>query len=180
MKRVIIMRKEWQRRIEDFCAGISGLMIFLMMSLTSIDILLRYFFNSPIPSTYELMELCLPVAAYLPFAYVQRIKGHITIEFLTERLSPKTVSRLNILVYAGTLGICLIITWRTAVEAVISFRGGEFVFGLVQYPLFPSRAFVSFGLGLLCLRLIGDLYRQITGTPHREETSETKDLLHGT
>jgi len=173
------MRKERQRKIEDYCAGISGLMIFFMMSLTSIDILLRFFLNSPIPSAYELMELCLPVAAYLPFAYVQRIKGHITIEFITERLQPKTVTRLNIFVYAATLGICLLLTWRTAVEAWISFQGGEFVFGLIQYPLFPSRTFVSFGLALLCLRLMVDLYGQMTGTSYGEKTEEEKELTHG-
>jgi len=180
IKGVITMRGERQRRIEDYCAGLSGLMIFFMMSLTSIDILLRYLFNSPIPSAYELMELCLPIAAYLPFAYVQRVKGHITIEFLIERLSRKTVARLNIFVYAATLGICLIITWRTAVEAVLSFRGGEFVFGLIRYPLFPSRAFVSFGLGLMCLRLGADLYKQIKGSPSSEEMVEEKELMHGT
>ena len=172
--------RKGHRRVEDWCAGFSGFMIFFMMTLTSVDILLRYLFNSPIPSTYELMELSLPVAAYLPFAFVQRTKGHITIEFVTERLRPETIARLNVVVFAATLGICAIITWRTAIEAVASFRSGEYVFGLIQYPLFPSRAFVTFGIGLMCCRLIVDLYGQIKKSPPGAEIIEKdKDLIHG-
>lgn len=177
----MIKVREWHRRVEDWCAAVSGTIIFAMMILSSIDIFGRYVLNSPIPSTYELLELSLPVAAYLSFAYVQRSKGHITIEFLIERLRPGVAARLNAIVLALMLGISALITWRTALEAVASFHVGEYTFGLIKYPLGPSRAFVTFGVGLLCLRLIADFFGQIgKHPPKEEEEGERKEIIHGT
>jgi len=173
--------KEWHGRIEDWCAAVSGTIIFGMMILSSIDIFGRYLLGSPIPSTYELLELSLPVAAYLSFAYVQRNKGHITIEFLIERLRPGVAAHLNLVALALMIGISALITWRTAIEAVTSFHEGEYTFGLIMYPVSPSRAFVTFGVGLLCLRLIAELIGQIRKYPLKAEAQEESEAInHGT
>lgn len=170
--------KKWHGRIEDWCAAVSGTIIFGMMILSSIDILGRYLLGSPIPGTYELLELSLPVAAYLSFAYVQRNKGHITIEFLIERLRPGVVAHLNAVVLALMIGISALITWRTALEAVASFHEGEYTFGLIRYPVSPSRAFVTFGVGLLCLRLIADLIGQIRKHPLKTKAQEEREEIN--
>ena len=172
--------KEWQRKLEDWCTAASGIVFFFMMVITCTDLGGRYLMNSPLQGSYELLELLLPVAAYLPFAHVQRNKGHITVEFITERLRPEVIARLNLIVLAVAFGICALITWRTGIETVASFREREVVFGLIPYRVGPSRAFLTFAMGLLCLRLIADFIAQIGQSPEKDKMGEEgKETIHG-
>ncbi|GAG16797.1 unnamed protein product, partial [marine sediment metagenome] len=48
---------------------IAALAIFIMMTLTCVDVFLRYFFRKPIPGTYEIVALLGAVAVSFAMAH---------------------------------------------------------------------------------------------------------------
>jgi TRAP-type C4-dicarboxylate transport system permease small subunit len=65
---------------------LSAGIISFMMFLTTVDVVLRYIFNSPLPGVYTLCEMLMVGAVYPAVAYVQQIKGHVRVDVLIDRL----------------------------------------------------------------------------------------------
>lgn len=165
--------KKWHRRVDEWCGILAGVIIFGMMLLTSADIIMRYVFNAPIIGTFELMELLLPVAAYVGVSYVQQVRGHIAVEFIAERLPPKAAFRLDTAVLIIVLVVCVILTWQSAINGIVSWRAGDITLGLIEFPLGPPKVAVAFGLGLLCLRVLSQVFDHITaGVPGTKTSQE--------
>jgi TRAP-type C4-dicarboxylate transport system permease small subunit len=78
-------------KVESIGLTISGILIVLMMVITTIDTFLRQAFNSPIPGVYELESMMLVAIVFLGIAYVQGQKRHISLDLVTSHLDRKSV-----------------------------------------------------------------------------------------
>ena len=76
--------------VERTLAKISGVCVTLMMFLTTLDVFLRFVFNSPIKGNYEFQEIMLVCVSFLGLSYVQSQRLHIVMDLLPEVLSKKT------------------------------------------------------------------------------------------
>ena len=56
----------WLSVAERAGAIISGMFVLIMMVMTTLDVILRYAFNSPIPGNYELQPLLLIGVVFWP------------------------------------------------------------------------------------------------------------------
>ena len=146
-----------QNSFESMLAIVAAGIIMIMMFLTTIDIVLRYIFSSPLPGAYELQEFLLVGVVFLSLGYIQSLKGHLIVDIATSRMSPRHQTFFNILSYIICLFIFCIITWQTGVRAWIAFDEGQVREGLVRYPLWPAKLMIPIGTGLLCLRLVRDI-----------------------
>jgi len=71
-------------RITDIIGrGILALMVLLITA----DVVMRYFFNSPIKGSYELVQFMLSMIVFLGLAFMQTKKGHVSVSLLTSKLS---------------------------------------------------------------------------------------------
>src|SRR5690606_23085342 len=89
---------------------IAAAALILMMLLTTLDVVLRLFKNS-IPGTYEIIGLLGAVVASFALGYTSVEKGHIAVDFLVMRFSPRVqalAGAVNALVAAVLFGL---ITW---------------------------------------------------------------------
>ncbi|WP_102271732.1 TRAP transporter small permease [Cytobacillus massiliigabonensis] len=68
---------------------ISSIILFLLMFLTTADVVGRYFFNKPITGTYELTGLALAIMIFFSLGSAQIKKDHIEIDFLTNKMPLK-------------------------------------------------------------------------------------------
>ena len=75
-----------QISIENFFNSTSAAIVGFMMCLTTVDVILRYVFNSPIPGVYTLCEMLMVGIVYLAIAYVQQKKGHVRVDVFIDRL----------------------------------------------------------------------------------------------
>lgn len=146
-----------QNAVEHWLTIVAAGIIMVMIFLTAIDVVLRYIFNSPLPGAYELQEFLLVGVVFLGLGYIQSMKGHLSVDVLTSRMSPKNQTVFNILSYVICLFIFGIITWQAGLRAWIAFDTGQVREGLVRYPLWPAKMMIPIGAGLLCLRLVRDL-----------------------
>lgn len=159
-------------RIDRLVGHAAGVLVFvgtvamlLMVAHVVIDVTGRYFFNHPLPGTLESVTYYYMVmVTALPFAYVTRSQGQITVEMFTNWLPRRWLYLLEaavgviVLVYVG------IITWKTGQEAIVKTVLGEVRnSGSTQIVTWPTRWFPPLGFGVMAcvvfLRIIEDWRR---------------------
>ncbi|MCK4533970.1 MAG: TRAP transporter small permease [Syntrophobacterales bacterium] len=133
--------------------------IMVMMLLTFADVVLRLF-RHPIPGTYEIVGLMGTVGVSFALAYTTAKKGHIMVEFLTNRMSKKVqfiVAATGEFFSAILFGI---IAWQSALYALDLKRTGE-VSLTIEMPVYPFVFSITIGCFLVCLILATDFYKSL-------------------
>ena len=132
-------------------------LVFVMIFPTTVDVVLRYVFNAPLPEMFQLTEFMMVGVVYLGIAYVQQLKDHIKIEIATEWMPQKGQDILDLLGHLVGLFIFGLITWQTGRQAWEAWDTQDYTMGIVQFPLWPAKSLLPIGIGLFCLRLFLDL-----------------------
>jgi len=146
--------KKGIRRINYVVCAIGMAMIIPLMLLTFADVLLRGFFNKPIPGTFEISQYMLAVFILLGAAYTQQVKGHVGVDFVTSRLSPRLRAICEIATTLLSLFIIAIVVWQGWVEGITE----KAVSDQLRIPQYPFRVLVAVGGFLLWLELLIDLF----------------------
>lgn len=97
--------------------GLVALLLFVMMTLTFVDVIGRYFFNRPLQASYEITEVLLATAIFaaLPLATLRR--EHVTVSLFdrlfqgsARRVQQFAVGLISFVVLSG-------MSWRLAGQA---------------------------------------------------------------
>ena len=156
MQALLSLEKGLRKIERGFCYTAAGL-VFVMIFPTTLDVLLRYIFNAPLPEMFQLTEFMMVAVVYLAIAYVQQLKDHIKIEIVTEWLPQKVQKGLDLFGYLVGLVIFAIITWQSGRLAWEAWETQDYTMGIVQFPLWPAKTILPIGVGLFCLRLLLDI-----------------------
>lgn len=141
---------------------LSGLCIMVLIFLTFSDVFWRNLTGRSIPGAYEYSEVILVAMVFLSIAWTQRIDGHVSIDLVVRALPPRAGHWLR---SAGIAVAIVVLSWMMIASgkaALFSFLSGEYRFGLAQVPVWPARAAVALGTGMLVLQLALHLIEQIT------------------
>ena len=118
-----------------------------LVGLISLEVILRYVFNSPTMWGYETQLMAGGVLYAMGWAYAQRYHAHIRIDVIYTRLPPRFRAGIDVF---GTLLILFpllgVFTYAAVGQAVHSWKIGEV--GLETYwypPMAPFRTAVAFG-----------------------------------
>ena len=142
------------RRINYIVCAIGMAMVIPLMLLTFADVMLRSFFNKPIPGTFEISQYMLAFFILLGAAYTQQVKGHVGVDFLTSRLSPRLQAVCEIVATLLSLFIIAILVWQGWVEGIAE----KAVSDQLRIPQYPFRVLVAIGGFLLWLELLINLF----------------------
>ncbi len=135
-------------------ARITGVLIILIMIAVVIDAVLRGMMGIAIWGVLEVGVLLLLALIYLGLPATQANRENFRVSIFAERFPPwvdRIVTWLLLGVQLAVLGILCWTSWRSS---IYSFNRDEVSFGMVQIPLWPSRAMVSVGLTLLIIQSI--------------------------
>jgi TRAP-type C4-dicarboxylate transport system permease small subunit len=146
--------KKGIRRVNYLVCAAGMAMIIPLMLLTFADVMLRGFFNKPIPGTFELSQYILAIFILLGAAYTQQVKGHVGVDFLTSKLSPRLQAFCEILTTLLSLFIIAVVVWQGWVEGITE----KTVSDQLRIPQYPFRVLVAVGGFLLWLELLIDLF----------------------
>jgi TRAP-type transport system small permease protein len=72
--------------------AVAGVLLFCMMSITFVDVVLRYIFNAPLRGSFEVTELMLVVLIFAALPLVSRREEHVVMDFL-DRFLPAAIYR---------------------------------------------------------------------------------------
>ncbi len=161
-KEALVLRiSEYYKRVITGFAVISCVTIAIMMFSTTIDTILRYVFNRPIPGVFELNEVILVVCVFMGIAWCQVDRGHIRVTMLMVRMSRRKAVIMDTIVWIIALGFVMIMAIETWHDAVYAYSIKMFRWGTVQMPIWWARALVPICLWLLCIQLVLDIWADI-------------------
>ena len=140
---------------------IAALAIFLMMMVTTVDVVAR-FFRISVPGAYETIGFlgALAIAFSLPYTAAQ--KGHIAVDFLVRRFSRPLRIAVNIFNSAFALVLFALIAFQSYQYAQTMKAAGT-VSSTLEMPVYPFVYGVAAGCILLCPVLLMDLVLQFRG-----------------
>ncbi len=152
------------QRLNSYVSIVGMSLLIPLMVLTTGDVIGRSFFKKPIPGTMELSEYLLATFILLGAAYTQQVKGHVGVDFITSRLSPRTAAVCKIITTTLSLFIIAIVVWQGWIEGI----GERTVSEMLRIPQYPFRLLVAICGFLLWMELLIDLISLI-GKLKREE-----------
>jgi len=123
---------------------IAGIALTAMMFLTVADVVLRTF-KRPIVGTYELVGLLGAVAIGFAIPQTSRVKGHVLMDFVTNKLPSALQKLFEVLTRLLAIVIFFIIAWNLWILGSDYIRTSETTLTL-QFPLYP----VAYGIAICC------------------------------
>jgi len=145
---------------------VGGICLFLLMAVIVCDAGGRYFFNAPISGVYEISEFYLMIAiVFLGLARTQRLKAHVRVELVLERLPVSVARMLEVVFLLATIVVFACITYVTARNGWNNIVLNRWTTGVVAIPTGPSWLIVALGSGVFTVRLVFDTLCIILGRP---------------
>jgi TRAP-type transport system small permease protein len=141
--------------------------VVVLMILVFADVMLRYFFNSPITGSYDVAPLILLVIVAAGLAQNQVIKANIAIDFLVTKLNRRSRSVVACIGYLLSIGLFVLISWRSFIYATVLLQKSE-VTHTIRLPLGPFAYVIAVCSALFCLVLLIDLVKSIQGVYSNE------------
>lgn len=133
-----------------------------MMLLTTTDVFFRFFFDSPILGSIEMVELLMVSVAGLSLAWCTLKSGHIRVDILIGMFSRKTNKILNIVNFILTASICGLIVpsliWR-----YIDGKRMDVRTYVLNIPEGPFVLLLCFGYLLMFIVLIIQIIKSVSG-----------------
>jgi len=77
-----------ERWLERILGVVAGVVLLLMMAITTVDVIGRYLLNIPLPGSFELTEVMLATLIYCALPLVSRHREHIVIDTFDFLMSP--------------------------------------------------------------------------------------------
>ena len=151
------MRLRWIERLNHGLAIIAGLLIALIMVLTCIDVASRTIFNRSLQGASELIILFLVALVFLGFAGAEAKGANFSVTILVRTLSRRTQVLLKILTTIVSLVAIGTLTWFSWTRAIASMASGEQSYGVISFPVWPSRLVIAVGLTMLVVQLLIEL-----------------------
>ncbi len=122
------------RRLVALLAGIAGLAVAAMILITCVDVVGRRF-GYPVEGTYDIVEVLGAIAIIGALPYTTACRGHVAIEFLPHKLSPRGRLVLATLVGLVCLAIYAFLTWRF-VQYGIELKANNQGMVTLRWPVF--------------------------------------------
>lgn len=137
-----------------------------MMLFTVANVVLRAFFNSPIPGDVELIEIAMICTGFLGVAWCALKGKHIRVDLLVAYFPKRAQCIIDALGYLAVLGASTIIAWQSIVEGLAN-REIHRASPSLEIPIFPFYWVMSLGYAVLCLAIFVLLARSISAMVKR-------------
>lgn len=148
--------------IERAFEMVTAFLMLLIMMVVTIDVFLRYFFNSPLTWAYDLIGLYLMAGVFfLSVSSTYAMHKHIGLDILVQKF-PETGRRLaEIVTSVLAIPLFALIAKVGAERAYTNWANGDAMAGLIAWPTWIAAVLVPIGIGLLVLRLVFRLIGQV-------------------
>lgn len=164
----------------DFLALMASvLLIFLMLSISA-DVVMRYFLKSPMIWVLESSEFSLLFITFLGAAWLLKTDGHIKLEILLTRLTPRTQALLNAVTSILGAIACLATAWYSAQSTWGLFQISAVTVTNLRLPKGPIVAIIPIGSFLLFLQFLRRSFEHFKKWKNQEVTRnglESKSLV---
>jgi TRAP-type C4-dicarboxylate transport system permease small subunit len=120
-------------RINIAMVVISAILILGLTFIVGADITLRYVFLRPLGWVKEVSEYILVALGFLVAAWILKDDGHVKMDLLLTKVSPKTQTMMNLITSILSIFVVLIVTWFS-LRVIIDFYRTKLVTPSVLEP----------------------------------------------
>lgn len=131
--------------------ALSALLILVVFALISYAVLMRYFLNTPLPWSDEMIGYLMVAMAFFGLSSVLLDDRHIAIDLLTPRFSAGTQKACSLFGYLVILGVAVIFfasSWETL---TFNRNFGLYSVGELDAPIWVTQIPMAIGSALLAL-----------------------------
>lgn len=156
-----------KKAVHSFCRVVyiisgAGCMVGLVV-LIVMDVSLRYIFNRPIASSFELVMFMMVIVVFTALSYSETQNGHVQIELLF-LLLPKSLQKVIKSVNSILIsGLFFLIAQQNIVRAK-DLRIEGLRSAILHVPVYPFYLMVAFGCAVLSLVLLVDVLNSLIAT----------------
>lgn len=158
-----------------FGTKLGTVILYLMVSLITVDVIGRFFFDRPTYVADELSGYSLVAIIFLSLAQVQKEKRHIVSGVLIDRLKPDKRKWLEISTYTIALAFVVWFTWSTATATIQSYVLGTSTQTILRTPYWIPKLMLPLGFGLFALQLAMDIVKLMRSGNTRDSSPLTRD-----
>ena len=138
-----------------------GIALLILGILLTVDVLSRAIRGHPITGVSELAQLMLVMIIFFTISYTQSIQGHVKMEAVISRMGKKMRGVCDLISLTICLSISILLLYGCAWEAYDSIILKEYHFGTTRFPLWPAKLSVVFGIFLLIIQFVKDIFSNI-------------------
>jgi TRAP-type C4-dicarboxylate transport system permease small subunit len=151
----------WERRADAALGIAASAILFCMMTLTFVDVVLRYVFNRPLRGGFEVTELMLLALIFAGLPLVTHAGEHVTMDLIDRWLSPRARNALSRLMEAVSAALMFALTWFMWIKAQRIAGYGDTT-DVLRIAVGP---FVYFMVAMILLSGLIHLYRAFAAGP---------------
>ena len=153
---------------------VSSIVLFSLMAMTCIDVVGRYFFNSPLDGATELTQLMLGIIVFAVLPSVCRTEEHVSVDLLDIWFPDRWINVRQIILNLAMAIIMTVVTWRVWISAIRMAEYGDTT-EFLAIPYAPITFFISIMSGIASISFAVNIlhYAKNQGTmsPNPVETT---------
>jgi TRAP-type mannitol/chloroaromatic compound transport system permease small subunit len=153
--------------ISDWTGKISSFLIVIITGVILFEVIARYIFNAPTTWAFEISLSLYGIYVALLGAYVLVTGGHVNVDILYARLSPRTKAGVSLFSWLVFFLWCGALVWTGWIRGWESLLIGERESTAFGCPIYPVKLSLAVGGSFLFLQglagYIRNIYTFITG-----------------
>lgn len=123
-----------------FCANIAAMILLLLVGLTCVDVIGRYFFNSPLVGAVELVQICMGAITFFSFPLMFLRNDHIIVDLIPHFRRGYLGWIVSLIFLVVTFFVAVKLGLRVYDYAVRAFEDSD----VTEYLLIPRYPIVGF------------------------------------
>ncbi len=139
-------------RINKVSAVIGCIPFNIIMFITLYEVIARYILNDPTIWTLEISQYMMLIAIFLAPSYTLEMGGHIKVDFVVERFSPRKKRMALIASSFLSLIFFTVLAWKSVELAWSTYSLGMRSMSMLAVPLFPVYVFLPIGCVLMLIQ----------------------------
>ena len=139
-------------KVESVFNFAAGLVIFAVMIIGVVQVVGRSFFNRPVPSYVDIIEIIMSVFAFVGIAYCQRLGGHVRMEIILKQFKGRAFWLAEVFGTVVAITIIVILTYYGYEHFLRAYEIGDSTID-GDFILWPSKLIVPVAFALLLVRL---------------------------
>lgn len=146
---------KWLQHVERAGMLLAACATAAIMFVTVVDVIFRYFFNSPLIWSYELItNYFMPCGMFLALATTLQKGEHVNVDMVIRTLPERARNLVLLLTYVLVGGFFALMFREGAYRTAEAWSAGEAMVGLIAWPIWASQIFVPLGSALILARVI--------------------------
>ncbi len=140
--------------------------MFAMMAVVFVDVMGRYFFNSPLPGGFEIVQFLMPLAIFTAMPLITRDGEHITASLFEHWIRGAFKRVIDWIILSFNVVVLAFIAYRMWVEGG-KLAAADKISGFLEWPYAPIGYAIAVLAGLTALVQLWVMLRPLFGARTR-------------